>query len=91
MNQKLEDDIKKRRTNSNTYAGVDWMYGAQDSDTEWRKEWEEYTKHLSEKWKTPTSGSKTCCSSPQKYKNGMGKMLFWSCKNCGADLGDVND
>lgn len=33
----------------------------------------------------------SCCSNPKKYKNGIGKMLFWSCKNCGADLGDVND
>jgi hypothetical protein len=34
---------------------------------------------------------KYCCSNPNKYRNGIGKMLFWSCKNCGADLGDVND
>ena len=35
------------------------------------------------KWKT------TCCSDPQKYKNVISKNLqFYSCKNCGADLGD---
>ena len=32
---------------------------------------------------------KTCCESPQKYKNVISKNLqFYSCKNCGADLGD---
>jgi hypothetical protein len=30
-----------------------------------------------------------CCSNPQKYKNVISKNLqFYSCKNCGADLGD---
>jgi ribosomal protein L37AE/L43A len=33
----------------------------------------------------------SCCPSPKKYKNGIGKMVFWSCKSCGADLGDIND
>lgn len=32
--------------------------------------------------------SKTCCSSPAKYINGIGSLKFYSCKNCGADLGD---
>jgi len=32
----------------------------------------------------------TCCEKPQKYKNIISNSLkFWSCKNCGADLGDI--
>lgn len=31
-----------------------------------------------------------CCESPDKYKNVISKNLkFWSCRNCGADLGDL--
>ena len=31
---------------------------------------------------------KTCCSEPDKYVNGIGGLRFYSCRNCGADLGD---
>jgi hypothetical protein len=32
---------------------------------------------------------KTCCSNPDKYKNVISNNLkFYSCRNCGADLGD---
>ena len=35
---------------------------------------------------------KTCCKKPDKYKNIISSNLkFWSCRNCGADLGDIND
>ena len=31
-----------------------------------------------------------CCPNPHKYKNVISKSLkFWSCSNCGADLGDI--
>jgi hypothetical protein len=31
-----------------------------------------------------------CCKNPKKYKNIISNNLkFWSCKNCGADLGDI--
>lgn len=29
-----------------------------------------------------------CCSSPDRYINGIGGLRFYSCRNCGADLGD---
>ena len=33
-----------------------------------------------------------CCPNPHKYKNIVSNTLkFYSCKNCGADLGDIND
>ena len=33
---------------------------------------------------------KTCCSKPDKYKNILSVNLkIWSCKNCGAYLGDI--
>jgi len=33
---------------------------------------------------------KKCCEKPQKYKNIISNNLkFWACRNCGADLGDV--
>ena len=36
--------------------------------------------------------TKKCCSKPDKYKNIISNSLkFYSCKNCGADLGDIND
>lgn len=36
------------------------------------------------------SKAKTCCNKPNKYKNIISKNLqFYSCKNCGADLGDI--
>jgi len=34
--------------------------------------------------------SSTCCDKPSKYKNIVSTSLkFWSCRNCGADLGDI--
>lgn len=34
--------------------------------------------------------SVSCCSNPQKYKNVVSNNLkFWACRNCGADLGDI--
>jgi len=33
-----------------------------------------------------------CCDNPDKYKNIVSNSLkFYACKNCGADLGDIND
>lgn len=79
--QKLEEDIKKRRTSpyfSNTYdstssVNINQMAG------------------LSDLLISIYDSKSKCCSNPKEYKNGIGKMVFWSCKNCGADLGDVND
>lgn len=92
MSKKLEEDIKKRRTISNTYGGNSGYFYGSDFDAEW----EEYIKNVAKTWSKPEKAvsfkeneKKDCCSNPQKYKNGMGKMLFWSCKNCGADLGDI--
>lgn len=34
----------------------------------------------------------SCCDNPDKYKNIISNNLkFWSCRNCGADLGDIED
>jgi len=39
-----------------------------------------------------TNTPKDCCDSPNKYKNIISSSLkFWCCKNCGADLGDINE
>ena len=41
-------------------------------------------------WDDYFGKEKDCCDKPDKYKNIVSKNLkFWSCKNCGADLGDV--
>ena len=33
---------------------------------------------------------KECCESPDKYENIISNSLkFYSCRNCGADLGDI--
>ena len=80
--QKLEEDIKKRRTNpyiSNSYTDLPNIKGNDMASLS------DLLIAVFDKQK------KSCCSDPKKYKNGIGKMLFWSCKNCGADLGDVND
>lgn len=35
---------------------------------------------------------KPCCEKPDKYKNIISNALkFYSCKNCGAALGNIND
>jgi len=34
--------------------------------------------------------AEACCDKPHRYKNIISQTLkFWSCKNCGADLGDI--
>lgn len=34
--------------------------------------------------------AEACCDKPNKYKNIISTSLkFWSCRNCGADLGDI--
>tara|TARA_R100000951_G_scaffold111334_1_gene110244 strand:+ start:4658 stop:5005 length:348 start_codon:yes stop_codon:yes gene_type:complete len=36
--------------------------------------------------------SKDCCNNPDKYKNIISNSLkFYSCRNCGADLGNIDD
>lgn len=88
-NKKLEEEAKKRRT--------DPVYSST-----WQNDWEEYVKTMAGKLICPVGKDinisekkrlvpKKCCSDPEKYKNGMGRLRFWSCKNCGADLGDIND
>lgn len=82
-NKKLEEEAKKRRTDpvySTTYKNC---------DQNWQKYAEMMSSRIIVSWKNDIF--KKCCSNPQKYKNGIGKMLFWSCSSCGADLGDVND
>lgn len=80
--QKLEEDIKKRRTSpyiSNSYNDLPSIKANDMASLS------DLLIAVFDKQKN------SCCSNPKKYKNGIGKMLFWSCKNCGADLGDVND
>jgi len=37
-----------------------------------------------------TPEPKTCCDNQDKYENVISKALkFYSCRNCGADLGDI--
>jgi len=80
--QRLADEIKKRRTSphiSNSYSD---LASIKVNDMA----------SLSDLLIAAFNKEKKyCCSNPNKYRNGIGKMLFWSCKNCGADLGDVND
>ena len=45
-------------------------------------------KEIEEQFYTPANKKTTCCSNPEKYINGIGGLRFYSCKNCGADLGD---
>lgn len=81
--QRLEEEIKKRRTSpyfSSTYK---------ERGLDWQKEAEIMSSKLIASWGKDIP--KKCCSDPRKYKNGIGGLKFWSCKNCGADLGDVND
>lgn len=88
--KKLEEDIKKRRTSP-------YYSSSYENKTEglssWEADWNKYAEDMAEKlivsWGKDIP--KKCCSNPQKYKNGFGRTLFWSCGNCGADLGDVND
>ena len=44
-------------------------------------------------WKTPKYvKEEICCKKQDKYRNIISNNLkFWSCKSCGADLGDIND
>jgi hypothetical protein len=82
--QRLEYEIKKRRTNpyfSNSYERIPSINIQQTSGLS------DLLIAISGK----NEKFNLCCDNPQKYKNGMGKMLFWSCKNCGSDLGDIND
>ena len=81
--KKLEEEAKKRRTDpvySSTYK-------------EWHADWQGYAEMMSSRIIIPIGKDipKKCCSEPKKYKNGMGGLKFWSCSNCGADLGDAND
>ena len=76
----------------------------QDPYVQGYKQWEKDTKNYNEMMKNrvlfPSSKNfdvgfeikpKTqCCEKPNKYKNIVSKTLqFYSCKNCGADLGDI--
>jgi hypothetical protein len=75
--------------NSNRYTS---------SSMDWEKDWETYSKTMKSKLISPedkitevSPKKEPCCSKPEKYKNGFNTLKFWSCKNCGADLGDIND
>jgi len=35
--------------------------------------------------------ARSCCENQKKVKNTAGGTKFWQCKNCKADLGDVNE
>lgn len=64
--------------------------------TKFIREQEAYHKSLRERGRDVDSKffgtQKDCCEKPNKYKNIISNSLkFWSCKNCGADLGDIND
>jgi hypothetical protein len=83
--QKLEDDIKKRRINP--YFSTSYGKSIPSVSIEQMLSLSDLLIAISEKNEKFSS----CCNNPQKYKNGMGNMLFWSCKSCGADLGDIND
>jgi hypothetical protein len=82
--KKLEEEARKKRT--------DPVYSATWPD-ESDKDWDLYVKMMSSRLIIPANKntSKKCCLDPKKYKNGMGGLKFWSCSNCGADLGDAND
>jgi len=72
------------------------IHGKNERDIEkqskWDKSWDKAknTKpdsHYKFDW---LKDSKNCCSKPSKYKNIISNNLkFWSCSNCGADLGDI--
>ena len=88
MSTKLDDEAKRKRT--------DPVY----SDT-YKQDFERYIKTVREKllvtegkcldFEGINKKNTECCANPQKYKNGFNNMMFWSCKNCGADLGDIKD
>jgi hypothetical protein len=84
--QRLQDEIKKRRTSpyfSSTYT--DNISSININQTKRPNE------SITFLYKEGQSKNNFCCSNPSRYKNGLGKLRFWSCKNCGADLGDIND
>lgn len=83
-NKKLEEEARKKRTDP-VYSST-W-------ETEWEDDWDMYAEMMSSRLIIPANKDipKKCCSEPKKYKNGFGRTLFWSCSNCGADLGDIND
>lgn len=89
-NKKLEEDIKKRSTSP--YYSSSYENKTEDLSS-WEAEWKEYAEDMAEKLMAAWGKDipKKCCSNPKKYKNGMGKLVWWACSNCGADLGDVND
>jgi len=88
--QKLEEDIKKRRTNPYISKGYEDIPVV---NLAWVDDWNKYVETMSGRLVNPEGKDipKKCCSEPKKYRNGFGKTVFWSCKNCGADLGDIND
>lgn len=79
--------------------------GSKDFSTaeyrKWEKQYDKFYEELKKRSIHPkdkycskhdsgVSLSSECCSNPDKYKNIVSKSLkFWSCKNCGADLGDI--
>jgi len=106
MKNKLEEEARKKRTDpvySNTYTSIPNLKNFKSErfsflNENWEKDWENYAKTMESKLLVPEDKalslkeeSKTCCSKPEKYKNGFNTLKFWSCKNCGADLGDIND
>jgi hypothetical protein len=106
MKNKLEEEARKKRTDpvySNTYTSMPNLNNFKSErfsflNENWEKDWDNYTKTMESKLIVPENKvlslkekSNPCCSNPEKYKNGFNTLKFWSCKNCGADLGDIND
>lgn len=68
----------------------------------WAKQYEKFYEKLKERSINPKGKfvknenygmsvrNSSCCDNPDKYKNIISANLkFWSCRNCGADLGNI--